>query len=88
MGLRLFPGWMSGFPSPSLLPPLQDLQTLRTVVENMVAVVNNALKSFSEMQTLFLSGVANEKVRMYMYTSLVPRPPQTYIAALTSNPRL
>jgi len=34
----------------------QILESLRIIAENMVAVMNNALKSFSEMQQLLVKG--------------------------------
>ena len=52
---------------------VQVLLALRTVGENMVAVVNNALKSFSEMQKLNSGNPNGEKVSFLLWQVKVHR---------------
>lgn len=47
------------------------LNSLYSIATNMVAVVNNALKSFSEMQTVLVSGSAAEKVLYLEHTHAI-----------------
>ena len=59
----------------------QMLESLRIIAENMVAVMNNALKSFSEMQQLLMKGESGKVCCWVLHVflcvfspSLVPRP--------------
>lgn len=49
---------------------LQVLEVLRGIAENMVAVVNTALKCFSGMQHLLLDGEGAINLRVSLFLSL------------------